>query len=102
MPPVKHRLPDDFNLEQKRVKQARVSSPKPSVKRHMSSKGGSSEQGREREGDPSVVSKSYDLQVAPHLPPHESNRGQKRSLSGSSGSDDSLPPPPVKVNHWCT
>ena len=102
MAPVKHQLFDDFSHEQMTVKQARISSPKPSVKRHMSPKGGGSGQGREREVDPSAVSRSYDLEVAPRLPTHESKRGQKRSLSGSYESDDSLSPPPVKVNHRCT
>ena len=102
MASVKHQLSDDFSQEQKTVKQAQVSIPKPSVKRHMSSKGGGGEQGREREGNPSAVSKSYDLQVAPPTPPHESKREHKRSLSGSSVSDDSLSPPPVKVNYRCT
>ena len=99
MAPVKHQLSDDFSLEPKKVKQARISSPKPSVKRHMFPKGGGSGQGWEREVKPSTVSRSYDLEVAPHLPMHESKGGQKRSLSGSYESDDSLSPPPVKVNH---
>ena len=99
---MKHRLSDDFGLQPKTVKQARVSSPKPSVKRYMSPKGGGSGQPREREGDPSAVSKSCDVQVAPSPPPHESKRGQKRSPSGSSVSDDSLSPLPVKVNYRCT
>ena len=98
MASVKRQLSDDFSQEQKTVKQARVSSSKPSVKRHMSHKGGGSEQWREREGDPSAVSTSCNLQVAPPTPPHESKRGQKRSLSGSSVSDDSLSPPTVTVN----
>ena len=68
----------------------------------MSPKGGGSEQGREREVDPSAVSKSSDLQLAPSRLPRASNRGQKRSPSGSSVSDDSLLLPPVKVNHRCT
>ena len=97
--PVNHRLSDDFSLEPE-LKKVRVSSPKPSVERHMSSKGGGSGQGREREWDSSAVSKSSDFQVA--SPPHESKRGQKRSLSGSSVSDDSLSPPLVKVNYRCT
>ena len=101
MAPVKHRLPDEFSLEPKMMKQARVSSPKPILKRHMSPEGGGSGHRRERKGDPSAVSKSCDVQVAP-LPPHESKRGQKRSPSGSSVSDDSLSPPPVKVNYRCT
>ena len=66
----------------------------------MSPKGGG--QAREREGGPSTVSKSFDLQEAPPPPPHESKRGQKRSPSGSSVSDDSVSPPPVKVNNRCT
>ena len=82
------------------VKQTQVSGRKPSVKKHLSPKGGG--QAREREGDPSAVSKSFDLQDAPPPPPHESKRGQKRSPSGSSVSDDSVSPPPVKVNHRCT
>ena len=104
MAPVKHRLSDDFSLEPelKTVKQARVSSPKPSVERHMSHKGGGSRQEREREYDSSAVSKSSDFQVAPPPPPYDNKRGQKRSPSGSSVSDDSLTPSPVKVNHWCT
>ena len=61
----------------------------------LSPKGG--EQGRERET--SVASKSCDLQVSPS---HESKRGQTSSSSGSSVSDDSLSPPPVKVNYRCT
>ena len=65
---------------------------------HMSPKGGGSEQWREREVDPSAVSKSYGLQVAPPPLPHENKGGQKRSLSGSSESDDSPSPPTVKVN----
>ena len=97
MAPVKRQLSDDFSQKQMTAKQARVSSPKPSVKRHMSHKGGGSGQEREREWDPSAMSKSSDLQVAPFPPPHESKRGQKRSPTGSSGSDDSLSPPPVKV-----
>ena len=101
MAPVKHQLSNDFSLEPKTVKQARISSPKPSVKRHMSHKGGGSGQGREREVEPSAVSRSYDLEVAPCLPTHESKCGQKRSLSASYESDDSLSPPPVKVNHRC-
>ena len=68
--PVKHRLSSDSSQVPKIVKKARVSSLKPSDKRHMSSKGGGSEHGREREGDPSALSKSCDLQVAP--PPHAS------------------------------
>ena len=98
MAPVKHQLSDDFSLEPKKVKQARISSPIPSVERHMSHKGGGSGQGREREVNSSVVSRSYDLEVAPRLPMHESKRGQKRSCV----SDDSLSPPPVKVNYRCT
>ena len=98
--PVKHRLSSDSSQVPKIVKKAQVSSLKPSVKRHMSSKGGGSEQGREREGDHSALSKSCDLQVAP--PPHASKSGQKRSLSGSSMSDDSLSPPLIKVNQRCT
>ena len=103
MAPVKHRLSDDFSLEPelKTVKQARVSSPKPSVERHMSHKGGGSRQEREREWDSSAVSKNSDFQIAPPTPPHN-KRGQKRSPSGSSVSDDSLSPLPVKVNHRCT
>jgi len=99
MAPVKHQLSYDFSLEPKTVKQAQVSSPKQSVNRHMSSIGGDSGQGWKREVDPSAVSRSYDLEVAPRLPTHESKGGQKRSLSGSYESDDSLSPPPVKVNH---
>ena len=104
MAPVKHRLSDDFSLEPelKRVKQARVSSPKPSVERLMSHKGGGSWQEREREWDSSAVSKSSDFQIAPPTPSHDNKRGQKRSPSGSYESDDSLSPPPVKVNHRCT
>ena len=97
--PVKHLPSDDFSLEPRKVKQARASSPKPSIKRHMSPKGGVSGQARKREGDPSAVSESCDLQVAPSPPPHESKRGQKRSPSGSSVSDDSLSPPPLKVDY---
>ena len=93
---MKHGISDDFSHEPKTVKQARVSSPKPSVKRHMSPKDGGSEQGRE---DSSAMSKSPDLQVAPSWPPHESKRGQKKS---SSVSDNSLSLPPAKVNHRCT
>ena len=96
--PMKHPLSDDFH-ELKTAKQARVSSQKSSNKWHMSPKGGGSGQEREREGDPSTESKSCDLQVAFSSPPHESKRGRKRSLSGSSVSDDSLSPPLVKVNH---
>ena len=99
MAPVKYQLWDDFSLEPKTVKQAQISNLKPSVERHMSPKGGGSGQGREREVDPSAVSRSYDLEVVPRLATHESKRGQKRSLSGSYESDDSLSPPPVKVNH---
>ena len=102
MAPVKHQLSDDFSLDPKTVKQAQISSPKPSVERHLSPKGGGSGQGREREENPSAVSRSYDLEVAPHLPTHESKSGQMRSLTGSYGSHDSLSPPPVKVNHRCT
>ena len=51
MAPVKHQPSDDFNLDPKTVKQARASSPKPSVKSHMSPKGGGSGQGWEREAD---------------------------------------------------
>ena len=102
MAPVKHQPSDDFSLDPKTVKQARASSPEPSVKRHMSPKDGGSGQGREREADLSAVSRSYDLEVASHLPTHESKGGQKRSLSGSYESDDSLSPPSVKVNHRCT
>ena len=104
MAPVKHRLSDDFTLEPelKTVKQARLSSPKPSVERLMSHKGGGSRQEREREWDSSAVSKSSDFQITPPPPPHDNKRGQKRSPSGSSVSDDSLSPPPVKVNHRCT
>ena len=98
--PVKHQLSSDSSQVPMIVKKARVSSLKPSVKRHRSSKGGGSEHGWEREGDPSALSKSYGLQVAP--PPHASKSGQKRSLSGSSMSDDSLSPPLIKVNHRCT
>ena len=98
MASVKRQLSDDFSQEQKTVKQARLSSSKLSVKRHMSPEGGGSEQWREREGDPSAVSKSYGLQVATPPPPHENKGGQKRSLSGSSVSDDSPSPPTVKVN----
>ena len=98
MAPVKHQLSNDFSLEQKTVKQARISNPKQSVNRHMSSIGGDSGQGWEREVDPSAVSRSYDLEVAPRLLTHESKGGQKRSPSGSYESDDSLSPPPVKVN----
>ena len=58
MASVKRQLSDDFSQEQKTVKQARVSSPKPSDKRHMFPKGGGSEQWRERKGNPSAVSKS--------------------------------------------
>ena len=68
----------------------------------MSPKGGGSEQEREREVDPSAVSKSSDLQLAPSRLPHESKRGQRRSPSGSSVSDDSLSLPLVEVNHRCT
>ena len=65
----------------------------------MFSSGNTSEQGSERKVDHSAVSKSYDLQVAPPPPPQENERGQKRSPSGSSVSDDSLSPTPVKVNY---
>ena len=96
MVPVKRRISEDFSVEQKTVKQPRVSSPKPSVKSHMPLKGDGCEQWRKREEDPSAVPKSCDLQVAP---PHENKRGQKRSRRCSSVSDDSLSPHPVKVNH---
>ena len=104
MAPVKHQLSHDFSLEPelKTVKRARVSSPKPSVERLMSHKGGGSQQEREREWESSAVSKSSDFQIAPPPLPHDNKRGQKRSLSGSSVSDDSLSSPPVKVNHRCT
>ena len=76
MAPVKHRLSNDFSLEPKTVKQARVSSPKLSVKRHMSPKGdgGGGGQAWEREGDPSAVSKNFDLQDASPPPPREQER----------------------------
>ena len=90
--PVEHRLSDEFNLETKKVKQLQA---KPSVERHMSPKVGS-EQESERKGDTSGVSKSCDLQDVPPLPP------QKRSPGGSSVSDDSLSPPPAKVNYRYT
>ena len=96
---LEQRLSDDFSLEPNQHEypvQTQV------IRRYMSSTDGGSGQGREREGDPSAVSESSDLQVAPPLPPHESKRGQKRSPSGSSVSDDSLSPPPVKVNFRCT
>ena len=54
---VNHQLSDDFSLEPKTAKPARLSSPQPSVKTYKSSKGGSGWQGREREGA-SVVSES--------------------------------------------
>ena len=50
--PVKHQLSDDFSLESKIVKEARISNQKPSVKRHMSSKGGGSGKGSQGEGGP--------------------------------------------------
>ena len=105
MAPVKHQRSDDSSQEPKKVKQARVSSPTsmsiqlkyPAQSQLL--RGSGSGRGREREGDTSAVSKSCDMQVTPPLPPHEGKRGIKRSPSGSPLSDDSLSPPPVKVNY---
>ena len=105
MAPVKHQRSDDSSREPKTVKQARVSSPTSMSIQHEHPaqsqllRGRSSEQGREREGDTSTVSKSCDVEAAPPLSPHEGKRGQKRSPSSSPLSDDSLSPPPVKVNY---
>ena len=105
MAPVKHQRSDDSSLEPKMVKQAQISSPTgmsiqhkhPAQSQLLTGRG--NERGREREGDTSAVSKSCDMQDVPPLLPHESKRGQKRSPSGSPLSDDSLSPPPVKVNY---
>ena len=108
MAPVKHQRSDDSSLELKAVKQARVSSPTSMSIQHKYPaqsqllRGSGSGRGREREGDTSAVSKSCDVEAAPPLPPPEGKRGQKRSPSGSPSSDDSLSPPPVKVNYRCT
>ena len=106
MAPVKHQHSDDSSLEPKTVKQARVSSPTSMSIQHKHPaqsqllRGSGSERGnREREGDTSAASKSCDVEAAPPLPPHEDKRGIKRSPSGSSLSDDSLSPRPVKVNY---
>ena len=78
MAPVKHRLSDDFSLEPE-LKTVRVSSPKPSVERLMSHKGGGSRQEREREMDSSAVSKSSDFQIAPPTPPQRTRENKREA-----------------------
>ena len=103
--PVKHQHSNDSSREPRTVKQARIFSPTSMNIQHKHPaqsqllRGSGNERGRERKGDTSAVSKSCDVQVAPPLPAHDSKKGQKRSPSGSPLSDDSLSPPPVKVNY---